>query len=249
MKFWGKCIPILAGAALVFAVSAAPVLAQATGTITGTVADQESGQTLESAQVYIPALNIGGLSNQQGRFLILNVPTGSHELTTEIIGYTSGTQTITVTAGQTTIVEVELRGTALRLQELIVTGVAGATPRIKLPFTVEHLDFEDMPIPAPSADGLLQAQVAGVKVQSGSGKPGDAAQIMLRVPTSIAKSNSPLVIIDGVITDNTMADIDALDVESVEIRHLTAKEEDILSNTDFITRGIVFNRLLENKTL
>ena len=217
MKFWGKCIPILAGAALVFAVSAAPVLAQATGTITGTVADQETGQTLESAQVYIPALNIGGLSNQQGRFLILNVPTGSHELTTEIIGYTSGTQTITVTAGQTTIIEVGLRGTALRLQELIVTGVAGATPRIKLPFTVEHLDFEDMPIPAPSADGLLQAQVAGVKVQSGSGKPGDAAQIMLRGPTSIAKSNSPLVIIDGVITDNTMADIDALDVESVEI--------------------------------
>ncbi|HIC52708.1 MAG TPA: hypothetical protein EYO97_02650, partial [Gemmatimonadetes bacterium] len=217
MKFWGKCIPILAGAALVFAVSAAPVLAQATGTITGTVADQETGQTLESAQVYISALNIGGLSNNQGRFLILNVPTGSHELTTEIIGYTSGTQTITVTAGQTTIVEVGLRGTALRLQELIVTGVAGSTPRIKLPFTVEHLDFSDMPIPAPSADGLLQAQVAGVKVQSGSGKPGDAAQIMLRGPTSISKSNSPLVIIDGVITDNTMADIDALDVESVEI--------------------------------
>ena len=30
MKFWGKCIPILAGAALVYAVSAAPVLAAPT---------------------------------------------------------------------------------------------------------------------------------------------------------------------------------------------------------------------------
>ena len=66
MKLWGKCIPILAGAALVFAVSAAPVQAQATGTITGTVVDSESGQTLESAQVYIPSLNMGGLSNQRG---------------------------------------------------------------------------------------------------------------------------------------------------------------------------------------
>ena len=221
MKLWGKCIPILAGAALVYAVSAAPVLAQATGTITGIVADQETGQTLESAQVYFPALSIGGLSNRQGRFLILNVPTGSHELRTEIIGYTSGTQTITVTAGQTTTVEVGLRATALRLQELIVTGVAGSTPRIKLPFTVEHLDFSDMPVPAPSAEGLLQGKLAGVKVQSASGKPGDAAQIMLRGPTSIntsgGRSQGPLVIIDGVITDNTMADIDALDVLSIEV--------------------------------
>jgi TonB-linked SusC/RagA family outer membrane protein len=217
MKLWGKCIPILAGAALVCVVSATPALAQATGTLTGTVVDAESGRTLESAQVYIPALNMGGLSNQQGRFLILNVPTGSHELRTEIIGYTSGTDDITVTAGGTTTVEVRLMGTALRLQELVVTGVAGETPRIKLPFTVERLDFTDMPVPAASADGLLQGKVAGVKVQSSSGKPGDASQIMLRGPTTITGSQSPLVIIDGVITDNTMADIDALDVESVEI--------------------------------
>ena len=217
MKLWGKCIPILAGAALVCAVSAAPAQAQATGTVAGTVVDATSGRTLESAQVYFPALNMGGLSNRQGRFLILNVPTGAHELRTEIIGYSSGTESITVTAGQTTTVEVRLNATALRLQELVVTGVAGETPRIKLAFTVEKLDFTDMPVPAASADGLIQGKVAGVKVQSSSGKPGDASQIMLRGPTTITGSQTPLIIIDGVITDNTMADIDALDVESIEI--------------------------------
>ena len=51
MKLWGKCIPILVGAALVCAVSATPALAQATGTLTGTVVDATSGRTLESAQV------------------------------------------------------------------------------------------------------------------------------------------------------------------------------------------------------
>ena len=198
MKLWGKCIPILAGAALVCAVSAAPAQAQATGTVAGTVVDATSGRTLESAQVYFPALNMGGLSNRQGRFLILNVPTGAHELRTEIIGYSSGTETITVTAGQTTTVEIQLNATALRLQELVVTGVAGATPRIKLPFTVEKLDFTDMPVPAPSADALLQGKIAGVKVQSSGGKPGDASQIMLRGPTTITGSQTPLIIIDGV---------------------------------------------------
>jgi len=217
MKLWGKCIPIVAAGAMVFALSAAPAQAQSTGTVTGTVVDAASGRTLESAQVYIPSLNMGGLSNQQGRFLILNVPAGSHDLRVELIGYSGATESMTVTAGQTTTIEMRLAGTALRLQELVVTGVAGATPRIKLPFTVEKIDFTEMPVPAASADGLLAGKVAGVKVVSSSGKPGDAAQMMFRGPTSITGSQSPLVIIDGVITDNTMADIDALDVESIEI--------------------------------
>ncbi len=217
MKLWGKCIPILASAAMVFAVHAAPVHAQATGTVTGMVVDATSGRTLESAQVYISSLNMGGLSNQSGRFLILNVPAGSHELRVELIGYAGATQNITVTAGQATTVEMQLNSTALRLQELVVTGVAGATPRIKLPFTVEKVDFTEMPVPASSAEGLLAGKVPGVKVQSSSGKPGDQAEVMLRGPTTITGSQSPLVIIDGVITDNTMADIDALDVESIEI--------------------------------
>lgn len=217
MKLWGKCVPILAGAALVFAAHATPARAQATGTITGTVVDATSGQTLESAQVYIQALNMGGLTNRQGRFLILNVPTGTHEVRAELIGYSSGTETATVTAGETTTVEFRLNSTALRLQELVVTGVAGETPRVKLPFTVDKVNVADMPVPSPSADGLLQGKVAGVKVVRGSGKPGDDASIMLRGPTTITGSQSPLIIVDGVITDNTLADVDALDVESIEV--------------------------------
>ncbi|MFQ5536037.1 MAG: SusC/RagA family TonB-linked outer membrane protein [Gemmatimonadota bacterium] len=217
MKLWGKCVPILAGAALVFAAHAAPAAAQATGTITGTVVDATSGRTLESAQVFIPALNMGGLTNQQGRFLILNVPVGTHQLRVELIGYTPAEETVTVSAGQTTTVELRVNSTALKLQELVVTGVAGETPRVKLPFTVEKVDVADMPVPSPSADGLIQGKMAGVKVVRGSGKPGDEASIMLRGPTTITGSQAPLIIVDGVITDNTLADIEALDVESVEV--------------------------------
>ena len=120
MRLWGKFTAVLAGAAMVAALQAAPAAAQSTGTVTGTVVDASSGRTLESAQVYIPSLNMGGLSNQQGRFLILNVPTGTHELRVELIGYSAANQNITVTAGQTTTVEVQINSTALRLQELVV---------------------------------------------------------------------------------------------------------------------------------
>jgi TonB-linked SusC/RagA family outer membrane protein len=217
MKLWGKSISILAGAALVCAVSAAPAQAQSTGTITGTAVDATSGHTLESAQVYIAALNTGGLTNAQGRFLILNVPAGTHELRLELIGYVASTETVTVTAGQTTTIEFRVNATALRLQELVVTGVAGETPRVKLPFTVDKVDVANAPVPSPSADGIIQGKVAGAKVVRGSGQPGEEASIMLRGPTSLTGSQAPLIIIDGVITDNTMADVDALDISSVEV--------------------------------
>ena len=216
MQNWGKTLASLGVAAMLFVATAGAALGQG-GTITGTVVDAESGRTLESAQVLIAAIDDGGLTNADGRFAILNVPAGQHEIEVVLIGYREYTDQITVTAGQTTNLEIRLEVTALDLQEIIVTGVAGETPRIKLPFTVERVDFEEIPVPAPSADGLLQGRVSGVKVQSSSGMPGESSSIMFRAPTGIATGSAPLMIIDGVISDNTMADIDALDVESIEI--------------------------------
>ena len=217
MGIWRRIPFMLAGASLVLLASAAPTQAQERGIVTGLVMDATSGQTLESAQVYLPSLALGALSNSEGRFLILNVPTGTHEIGVQLIGYSAGTQTVTVVAGTPVEVNFELNATALRLQELVVTGVAGETPRIKLPFTVEKLDFENIPVPTPSADGLMQGKVAGAKVQSSSGQPGEDAQIMLRGPTTITGTQTPLIIVDGIITDNTLADIGALDVENIEI--------------------------------
>ncbi len=218
MRLSRSFLLLASAAALWVAGMPAPAAAQATGTLTGTVVDATSGRSLESAQVYISALNQGALTNAQGRFIMLNqVPAGTHEVSVELIGYTSVTQEVTVTAGQTTTVEFRMESTALKLQELVVTGVAGSTPRVKLPFTVEKVDFEDMPVPTPSADGLIAGKVPGAKVVKGSGQPGSDGSIMLRGPTTITGSQNPLIIVDGVITDNTLADISSLDVESVEI--------------------------------
>jgi len=189
--------------------------AQERGIVTGRVMDSSSGQALESAQVYLPALSLGALSNSQGRFVILNVPVGTHEIKVELIGYSPATQTVTVRIGETTDVDFGLNATALRLQELVVTGVAGETPRVKLPFTVEKLDLADLPVPASSAEGLLTGKVPGVRVVKPSGQPGTAAGILLRGPTTITGTQDPLIIVDGVITDNTLADIGSLDVESI----------------------------------
>lgn len=50
------------------------------GVVTGRISDKGSGLGIESVQVFLPDLNMGGLTNQQGRFLLLNVPEGEHRM-------------------------------------------------------------------------------------------------------------------------------------------------------------------------
>ena len=55
--------------------------------ITGRVVNQANGQPLAAVQVFIAGSGIGALSQQNGRYLLLNVPAGTHTLTAERIGY------------------------------------------------------------------------------------------------------------------------------------------------------------------
>ena len=61
----------------------APAAAQATGTLVGTIRDAASQRPLEAVQVYIGGTGIGALTNQAGRFLLLNEAAGEHTLVAE----------------------------------------------------------------------------------------------------------------------------------------------------------------------
>ena len=197
-------------------IAVAPAEAQ-TGNITGMVSDVVTRQTLESAIVRLDDAEGGVLTNGVGRYVIVGVPAGTHQLTFEILGYRSQTFQVEVPAGGTVELNAELTGQALKMQELVVTGVARATPRVKLPFTVEKLDIANAPVPAISAESFLKGKLPGVKVVGGSGQPGSTGDILLRGATSINGSQDPLIIIDGVITTNSFDDLVSLDIESMEI--------------------------------
>ena len=118
MKLLGRYSSILVCAGLFF--SAYAVRAQSVGTVTGTVVDAESGDGLEGVEVYIPALNLGGASDAQGRFIIHDVPPGTHELMADLIGYASVEVTVVVAAGQTVPIALRMDPAALYLDEMVV---------------------------------------------------------------------------------------------------------------------------------
>jgi TonB-linked SusC/RagA family outer membrane protein len=196
----------------------ASATAQATGTVTGLVTSATDARPLVGTQVRIPSLNLGALTNTQGRFLLPGVPAGRHEILVQRIGYRPMTQPVEVTAGQTDTVNFALEERAISMEELVVTGVAAETPQTQLPFTVAKIDAEEIShTPVISLGGLVAAKVPAVKVVQGSGLPGAEPSFQFRGPKSITGSQAPLVVIDGVVTNGGISDIDPADVASIEI--------------------------------
>ncbi|MBW3552294.1 MAG: TonB-dependent receptor [Gemmatimonadetes bacterium] len=172
--------------------------AQQTGSVSGQVVDAQTDRPLAGAQVVVSGTGIGALVSEDGRFLIRNVPAGAQTLRVEQLGYASQTREVTVQPGQTAVVTFNLSPAALGLDEIVVTGTAGAARRREVGNSVSQVRMAEVREPSVSVDGLLQARVPGMVVLQSSGMAGSGAQIRLRGNVSVAMSNQPIVYVDGV---------------------------------------------------
>lgn len=185
------------------AFGAVGVTAQNTGTVTGLVRDAVSLAPLAGAQVSVEGTGVGGLANNVGRFLLLNVPAGEQTVNVQLIGYSPGTETVTVSAGETATVNFGLREQALSLEGVIVTGTAGQARRREVGNVVESIGSADIEIAAvTSASDVLQGRAAGLEITGTDGQVGSGSEIRIRGNSSLSQSNTPLIYIDGVRMEN-----------------------------------------------
>ena len=178
------------------------VNAQATGSVNGSVVAAATGAPISLAQVVISDLSLGMLSRNDGRFLIVNVPVGTHEIRVERLGFATATQQITVAVGQVVQVNFQLEQEVLGLDEIVVTGSAGQARRREVGNTISQINMDDVIEPVINVESLLQGRAAGVNIITGSGQLGDAARIRLRGDVSNSLNNQPLIYIDGIRTKN-----------------------------------------------
>ena len=193
---------------------------QQAGTVRGTITNAQTGQPIDGVQISVVGTQRGTLTDARGVYIIPGVPPGTHQVRAQYLGYGTITQTAELAAGQTVTVDFGLRFTVLDLGEIVVTGVAGEVERAKLPFTVDQLKGDDIPVSRLNVGSAIQGKIAGAQVVSGSGRPGSTPSILLRGATSIissGRSQDPLYIVDGVILSASVVDIDALDIESIEV--------------------------------
>ncbi|WP_405285388.1 TonB-dependent receptor [Gaopeijia maritima] len=225
-------LPTLAALATAF-----PLAAQ-NGSLTGSVTSRTSAP-LSEVQVFIVGTQLGGLTTGNGRYLIRNLAPGTYEVRAVRIGFEQVTQEVTVTADQVTQLDFVLNEQALGLDEIVVTGTAGAARRREVGNSITQIDVADVAAPAPSLDQLLQAKSPGLTVSAGNGSSGSGAQIRLRGAVSVSQSNQPIIYVDGVrvrsepyarnisptegagrggnVTASPLNDINPADIERIEV--------------------------------
>ncbi|MQA90585.1 MAG: SusC/RagA family TonB-linked outer membrane protein [Gemmatimonas sp.] len=175
------------------------------GTVTGMVTDSRTAQPLASAQVMIPELGIGSLTTQNGRYVLLNVPAGSHTIAVQRIGYRAATSGVTVADDASVNQDFTLEEEALALDEIIVTGTPGGTQRRAIGNAVGRVNAAEITQVAPvsSMQELIGAREPGLNFVRGSGNVGTGSTIRIRGLSSLSMSSQPLIFVDGIRVDNT----------------------------------------------
>lgn len=198
------------------------VTARAQSTVIRGTVTQLGSPAPVPATVAIQAMGLVAVASEEGRYT-LTVPDGrargqTVQITARFIGYQPVTKTITLTADAQTV-NFELKSDPFRLTEVVTTGTADGQAANKLPFSVAVVSGEKLrDVPASSPIAALAGKVAGARIALGTGNPGATPTIRLRGSTNLGVGGSaPLIIVDGVITRYSLADIDAQDIETIEV--------------------------------
>jgi outer membrane receptor protein involved in Fe transport len=194
------------------------------------VSDATSGAPLTEVQVYLVGANIGAISRQNGTYVMLNVPAGSYEIRAERIGLSTVTRQITLPAGGALEENFELTAQALGLDEIVVTGTAGAATRREVGNSITQINTTELPDRPTTVMDMLTGMAPGVDVvpQAG-GETGQGSNITIRGVNSINTNTPPIIVIDGIrimsnrlpgVASNTPSPLDQInpnDIERIEI--------------------------------
>ncbi len=126
---------------------AGAVYGQKTGSISGTILQKNTQQSLPGANIYLVGTDLGTASGSNGSFRILNIPVKTYNLVVSSIGFKTFTlYNIVVDSGNENVFNIELDEDAAVLGEVIVTAnkrsVRAAT--LETPLSVQRLTAEEI---------------------------------------------------------------------------------------------------------
>lgn len=182
-------------------------------TITGKVIDVSNSIPMPGVSIVIKGTTIGTVTNIDG-FFSLEVGPKDKELSVMFMGM----KTINKNIEGLSVLYLEMEEDAFGLDEIIIAGVAAATPKKNLTISVSKVDGDLLQeANASSPTTALQGKVSGVTVVQAGGQPGAGAAIRLRGSTSLNGSQNPLIILDGVIINTNLADISIDNIASMDV--------------------------------
>jgi TonB-dependent starch-binding outer membrane protein SusC len=187
--------------------------------ITGKVVSGEDDFPLPGVNIRISGTTRGTITDIDGTFSIKAEP--AENLVFSYIGFLNQE----VRVGDRTVMNIALEIDAKSLGEVIVVGYGSITKGDLTGNIASLKGGEIQNVPVPTFQEALQGRMAGVFVESSSGKVGEGVKIRVRGATSISGGNEPLYVIDGIPMtsggtigqSNPLADINFSDIESFEV--------------------------------
>lgn len=115
-----------------------------------------------------------------------------------------GMKTVTITVGSSNTIDVDLEEDASELDEVVVTALGIERQKKEIGYAAQGIKSAEIvqATPVDIAQGL-QGKIAGLNVSTSNGLPNASSRIVIRGNTSLTGNNQPLIVIDGVITDNS----------------------------------------------
>ena len=218
---------ILLGSWLLSLLFCLPVLAQDV-TVSGRVTSSDDGSSLPGVSVQVKGTTRGAITDASGNYQLSVGP--NTRLIFSFIGYTG--QEIAV--GTRNTVNVVMVPGSQSLDEIVVTAQGIERDKRSLGYSIQEVSGNILSQRSePNLLNALQGKTAGVSITGSSGAPGASTNINIRGISSFTGSNQPLIVVDGIIfnnsTDNTqntlfgaqssnrLSDINPESIESVSI--------------------------------
>lgn len=220
-------------ALLLFSFLFATAFVQAQVTISGKVTSK-SNAAVANASVTVRGTASGTSTDDQGNYtLTVDLKPGKYTL--EFSGVSFKTKAVSFDIGTAASynINASLDDDIIGMDEVVVTGTLGRSSKRQLGNSISTVSARQLQNSGSSnLSAILSGRVMGAQVNQNSGDPGGGISIKLRGVGSITGSSEPLYIVDGVIIDNSSANVINLnaDAQGSRIQSGTNRIADINPN-------------------
>ncbi|WP_372950028.1 SusC/RagA family TonB-linked outer membrane protein [Mariniphaga sp.] len=178
--------------------------------ISGIVTDSDQGSPLSGVSVVVKGTTLGTVTNQDGYYQ-LNLPENTQTLVFSFIGM----KTLELPV-EGSVLNVVLEPDMVGVDEVVVVAYGTS---LKEHFTGSISTVDDIQLERFQTAGFtkaLQGLTSGVITTSGSGQPGEDAEIRIRGFNSFGNA-SPLVVLDGFPYDGNLSSVPLSEIASISI--------------------------------
>jgi len=189
-------------------------LSQNRNTISGSIKDENTGEVLLGANVYLKGTHIGSTANENGIYSVIQVPAGKWIVVCSMLNYVKQEQEINIGGDTRLTIDFSLKNYELTFSEVVITATRNEALVTSIPAATDVLSAKR--IEETNAKNVGEAlQSVGASFIKSYGAVGSLETVSLRGSTD----SQVLILIDGQRLNNAQqgsVDLSSIPVDAIE---------------------------------